>query len=116
VNVVLQILVHSPLLGNLFREVGDLKGQRRAGGPETGGAATPLVDATVRLFEEFMLKEKDPPQEAAREKPREDEETKKKHDVVDSFEPMYIYEAMRKNRRLKDLLVRHDYQDAPFCY
>jgi ubiquitin carboxyl-terminal hydrolase 10 len=86
VNAALQILVHFPLLWNLFKELGDLKEQRREGGPETGGGATPLMDATARLFEEFMLKEKEPPQEAAEGKPREGEEAKKKHDVIDSFE------------------------------
>ena len=117
VNAVLQILVHSPLFWNLFRELGVLR-RRRAGGPETGSGTTPLVDATVRLFEEFMLKEKEPPQEpeAAREKPREVEEAKKMHDVFGSFEPMYMYEAMKEKRQLKDLLVRHNDRDASFCY
>jgi ubiquitin carboxyl-terminal hydrolase 10 len=118
VNVVLQILAHSPLLWNLFRELGDLKRQRR-GEPETcGGAsrATPLVDATVKFFEEFMLKEKESPQEAVGRKTRKDEEAKKKNDVVDSFEPTYMYEAMKEKRWLKHLLVRHNDRDVSFCY
>ena len=114
-NVVLQILVHSPLLWNLFRELGDLKRQRRTGVPETGSGTTPLVDATVRLFEEFMLKE-EPPQNIVGKKTREDEVAKKKHDVIDSFEPMYIYEAMKEKRQLKNLLVRPNDRDASFCY
>ena len=106
VNAVLQLLVHSPPLWDLFRELGDLKGRRRAGGPETGGGATPLVDATVRFFEEFISKEKEPLQQAARGKPREDEEVKKGHNAVDSFEPTYMYDAMKEKRQLKNLLVR----------
>ena len=117
-NAALQILVRSPLLCNLFKELGDLKGQHREGGPETDSGATPLLDATARLFEDFMHKEKEPPQEAAERKPREDEDAKKKHDVIDSFEPMYLYEAMKEKRSLKHLLVRHNDWDAAssFCY
>lgn len=59
--------------------------------------ARPLVAATVRLFEEIEFKEK-PPQRAAGGKPREDEEAKKEHDAVDSFEPTYISDAMKENR------------------
>ena len=114
-NAVLQLLVHSPLFRNLFRGLGDVKGQRAAGGLETGGGATPLVDATMRFFEELMFKEKgppptqQPPQQAARGEPRDDK-------VLDSFEPTYMYDAMKEKRQLKDLLVRSRDQDAPFCY
>jgi ubiquitin carboxyl-terminal hydrolase 10 len=105
-NAVSQLLVHSPLFWNLFRELEYLKGQRGAGGLETVGGATPMVDATMRFFEEFMLKEKETLQQAAGGKPREDEEAKRGHNVVDSFEPMYMYDAMKETRQLKTLLVR----------
>ena len=107
-NVVLQLLVHSPPLWNLFRQLGDLKELRGEGGPVTGDCATPLVDATVRFFEEFMDKEEPPPtRQAADGKPREGGEAKKEsNDHVDSFEPTYIYDAMKEKRKLKGLLVR----------
>jgi hypothetical protein len=109
VNAVLQLLAHSPPFLNLFRELGDLKGQRGAGGPQIGGGAAPLVDATVRFFEEFVIKEKEPPpshgsqQQAAREKPKEGEEENK---IADSFEPTYMYDTMKEKRQLRHLLVR----------
>ena len=115
-NAVLQLLVHSPPFLDVFRVLGDLKGRLGAGGSET---ATPLVDATMRFLEEFMFKEKklppsqQPPQHTAREIPREDEKEKKEHNAVDSFEPTYMYEAM-KEKQLKYLLVRSSDQDAPF--
>jgi hypothetical protein len=117
-NAVLQLLVHSPPPWNLFRELGNLKGQRGAGGPETGGA-TPLVDATVKFFEEFMFKEgpsttQQPLQLATRGKQREEEE-KKENKVVDSFEPTYMYAAMNEKRQLKNLLVCSRSQGALFC-
>ena len=106
-NAVLQLLVHSPPLWDLFRQLGDLKELRGEGGQVTGGGATPLVDATVRFFEEFMNEEEPPPtRQAAHEKPREGGEAKKESNVVDSFEPTYIYDAMKEKRKLKGLLVR----------
>lgn len=121
-NAVLQLLVRSPPFWDLFRKLGDLKGQHGATGLETGGGATPLVDATVKFSEEFMFKEREPPllqqppQPAAEGKPREEQEAEKEHDSADSFEPMYLYDAMKGKRRLKDLLVRSHGLDASFCY
>jgi ubiquitin carboxyl-terminal hydrolase 10 len=118
VKAVLQLLVHSPPFWDLVRELSDLKGRRGAGGPETAGSATPLLDATVRFFEEFEFKEKEPPptqrspQRAAGRKPRKDEKGKKEHNAV----PTYMYDAMKEKRQLKGLIVRSCDQDAPFCY
>ena len=118
VNAVLQILVHSPPFWNLFRELGDLKGQRGAAGLEDGGGATPLVDSTLRFFEEFMVEESPWPQQqsqqAAEGLPWVDEETKDERDSASlfepryrrSFEPTYMYDAMKEKRRLNNLLVR----------
>ncbi|KAF8464932.1 hypothetical protein DFH94DRAFT_639948, partial [Russula ochroleuca] len=115
-NSVLQLLVYSPPLWNLFRQLDDLKGQRGTGGPNTSGGGTPLVDATVRFFEEFMNKEEPPPtqqptQQAAGGNPRESEVAKKEPNAVDPFEPMYLYDAMKKKRQLK-LLLDGQQQDA----
>ena len=66
----------------------------------------------LRFFEEFRFKEKEPPppqeppQQVAGGNVREDEETKKEINTKDSFEPMYVYPAMKEKRRLNDLLVR----------
>jgi ubiquitin carboxyl-terminal hydrolase 10 len=105
-SAVLQLLVHSPLFWNQFEEIGYLKGQRGAGGQETGGAAagaTPLVDATVRFFEEFTFKE--PLQQAASGNQRKHDKTKERG-AVDSFEPTYICDAMKEKRQFRNLLVR----------
>jgi hypothetical protein len=122
VNAVLHLLVHSLPFWDLFRELGDLKGQRGAGGPETGGGASPLVDAMARFFDEFTFKEEEPPtpqqplQLAARGKQGQDEEVKEVSKVVDSFEPTYMYDAMKEKRQLKGLLVCPCIQNALFCY
>ena len=121
-NAVLHLLVHSSPFWDLFKELGDLKGQREAGGPDTGGCATPLVDATVRFFEEFVFKEEGPPttqqplQLAAKGKQGEDEEEKEVSKVVDSFEPTYMYDAMKEKRQLKNLLVCSCAYNALICY
>ena len=122
VNAVLQLLVHSPSFWNLFGEPGDLKRRRGDGGPETRVGPTPLVDATVKFFEESTLKEKDLPstqqssQQAVGEKSWEDEGAKKEHIAVGSFKPTYLYDAMKENKRLKRLLVRSRNQGAHLIY
>ena len=104
-NAVLQLLVHSPPFWNLIKELGDLNRQSGTGVPETGGGWTPLVDATVRFFEEFTFNEKGPPTEqAAMGKPMENEEEKKENEKL--FEPTYMYDAMNEKKQLKSFLVR----------
>ena len=92
-NAVLQLLVHSPL----FKE---LEGLRGAGALDTGVGAAPLVNATVRFFEEFTFKEKEYHNPS----------------VVGSFEPIYMYDAMKEKRQLKNLMVRPRDSGAPLCY
>ena len=118
-NSILQLLLHSPPFWDLFRKLGDLKRQRGAGLPETGGSATPLADATVRFLDEFILKEEPPsqlPQQAGGGRLKEAEEAKKEHDVKDPFEPRYLYGAMKEKEHLKILLVRSCDQDSPFYH
>jgi ubiquitin carboxyl-terminal hydrolase 10 len=108
-NAVLQLLVHSPPFWDLFRGLGDLTGQHGTGGSETGASVTPLVDATVKFSDEFVYREElsmtqQLQQKAAKGKAREDEEGKKEHNVVDSFNPRYLYDTMKEKRLLKDLL------------
>ena len=110
-NAVLQLLVHSPPLWDLFRDLGDLKGPHGAGILETNDVATPLVDATLKFFEEFMFNEvpsppQDPPQQVAAGGMKEDEETKENVNSDDPFKPIYMYDAMKEKRQLRKSLVR----------
>ena len=111
-NAVLQLLLHSPPFWNLFRELGDLMGQREAGDWELGGGGgVPLlVGATMRFFEEFVFKEGPPPTQqpphSTGRKSSEGEEEKIENKVVDSFEPTYLYGVMKEKRRLETFLVR----------
>jgi ubiquitin carboxyl-terminal hydrolase 10 len=126
-NAVLQLLVNLPPASNLFKKLRDLKGQPGAGVPETGGGATPMVDATLRFLEEFIVEEKSPStqhqspstqqqsQPATGGTPRTEEE-KKDDKVVDSFEPKYLYDAMKEKKQLKPLLVRSRAHVANSCY
>ena len=118
-NAVLQLLVHSPPFWNLSRELKDLKRQRGAGGLVTGSSATPLADATVRFFDEFIFRAGTPSQpleKFAGGKLREAEEVKMDQYAKDSFEPTYLYDAMKEKEHLKILLVRSCDQDAYFYY
>ena len=111
--------MRSPPSWNLFRELGDLKCQHGAGVSETGGGATPLVDATVRFFQEFIVEEESPSMQQQSQPTtsgamRADE--KKGNIVVDSFEPTYLYDVMKEKRQLQPLLVRSCAHVAAFCY
>ena len=108
-NAVLQLLVYCPPFWRLFKEVGRLMGrQEREESQESGGGATPLVDATVRLLEEFVYEEKKPlptqQQQGSRSKAREEEE-KKEEEGVDSFMPTYVYDAMKEKKRFDHMRV-----------
>ena len=85
----------------------------------TGSNATPLADATVRFFDEFIFRAgtpSQPPEKFAGGKLREAEEVKMDQDPKDSFEPTYLYDAMKEKEHLKILLVRSCDQDAYFYY
>ena len=118
-NAVFQLLVHSPPFWNLFRELRDLKAQRGAV-LKTVGGSTPLVDATVRFFNEFLAEGESPSkqqqsQSTTGETSKADEE-KKDDNVVDSFEPTYMYDALKEKRQLKPLLVRSRAHVVASCY
>jgi ubiquitin carboxyl-terminal hydrolase 10 len=117
-NAVLQLLVNSPPFWNLFREMDHLN-ERGAGVSEPGGGATPLVDATVRFLKEFLVEEESSStqqqsQQDAGGTSRADED-KKDDNVVDSFEPTYMYNALKEKRQLKPLLVRSRAHVAASC-
>ena len=121
-NAVFQLLVHCPPFLNLFRDLGELVGQRGLGeGKETSGGATPLVDAMVKVLDEFVYKvELSMPQQSQQNttkgKVRGNEDGKNEHGVVGTFNPRYMYDAMKENRWLKHLLVCSCNQDTPFCF
>ena len=121
-NAVLQLLVHCPPFWNLGRDLGRLTGQQGPGsGQETGGGETLLMDAKVRFLGEFVYKEdlsvmQQLQQRAARGMTGGNEEGMKEHDVVDSFDPRYMYDAMKEKRQLKHFLVGSRAQALPSCF
>jgi len=114
VNAVLQLLVHCPPFWNLFKDRDRLIGQQELVEglwQETGGSATPLVDATIKFLDEFVDKEtpsvmQQPQRKAGESKSVKDEEGKEEHDTVDSLELTYIYNVMKEKSHLNSLLVR----------
>ena len=118
-NAVLQLLVNIPPYWNLFRGLSDLKGKRRAVVPETGSGATPLASATVRFFKEFIVEEspstqrQSHPATGGTSRANED---RKDDNIVDSFEPTYMYDALKAKRQCKPLLVRSHVHVAASSY
>jgi hypothetical protein len=89
-------------------------GQRGQGSSkQTGGGTTVLVDATVRLLDEFAYKKAPLTQPslqlAEKGKEREDDDT-------NPFIPTYVYEAMKEKRQFKSMLVRYCAHAVPFCH
>ena len=103
-NAVLQLLVYFPPFWRLFKELGRPISQREQGQTQgSGDGATPLVDAPVKLLEEFVYEEKKPlPPPTSTSTQRgslgkaKDEEEKKEIEGVDSFMPTYVYDGMKK--------------------
>jgi hypothetical protein len=97
-NAALQLLVHCPPFLNLFNDLGRLTGQTgqrgQGEGQQTSGGTTPLVDATVRLLDDFAYKKED--------------------DDTEPFTPMYVYDAMKEKRQFKSMPVRPCAQAAPY--
>ena len=88
---------------------------------EAGCGATPLVGAKVKFLDEFVYKEEllmtqQMKLSTERGDAKESEEGKKEHDAADSFNPRYLYDAMKEKTQLKYLLVCSRAQDALFCY
>jgi hypothetical protein len=116
-NAVLQSLVYCPPFRDLFRDQGRLVGHREGG--ETGGGATPLIDATVSFLNELAYKEKSSlTQQAARGKMRETEDGKKEGDGVHSFLSLAtdIYDTMKEKRQFTVMRVCSLARAVTFCY
>lgn len=98
-----------------------MKQQGLSSDQEAGGGATPLVDAKVKFLDEFVYKEELSVTQQMKlttegGEARESEERKKEHDATDSFNPRYLYDAMKEKTQLKYLLVCYRTQDTLFCY
>ena len=108
-DAILQLLVNLPPFRDLFTELCDPKDQHAAGTSETCGGAIPLVDATVRFLKEFVVEESPSTEQQAQPAMSGTagaDEEKEDDNLVDSFEPAYMYDAMREKKQLKPLLVR----------
>ncbi|KAG6332561.1 hypothetical protein ID866_6527 [Astraeus odoratus] len=108
-NAVLQVLVYCSPFWRLFHELGKF-----VDGPEEGAmdaSKTPLVDATVRFLQEFVPKQKATAGgkgkgvDTAYNGYNEDE------DIVDSFIPTYVYDALKEKKRFDHMRGGHQ-EDA----
>jgi hypothetical protein len=89
-------------------------------GGETGGGATPLMDATIGL-EKFTNKEKPSLtrqflRRDTRGKAREDEKDKEEGSGVDPFLPTYVYDAMKEKRQFINVRVRSCIRVEAYCH
>ncbi|KDQ50100.1 hypothetical protein JAAARDRAFT_211925 [Jaapia argillacea MUCL 33604] len=118
-NAVLQVLVYCVPFGRLFGELGRLgvgsavtttgdgKGEKRR------ESEVPLVDATIRFLNEFVVDDGKGGQggkgkERERYSGYEDEE---EDGGLDSFVPSYVYDAMKEKKRFENMRGGHQ-EDA----
>ena len=119
-NAVLQLLVSCPPFLDLLRELGQLMGEGEGG--ETGGATTPLINATIRFLDEFAYKEKSSLMQpfllqAPRCNMREDEEKTEMNDAEDRFISRCVVDAMKEKKRFINVRVRsHASILVAFCH
>ena len=103
-STALQSLACCPPFRNLFRDLP--VGRCKRG--ETGGGATPLIDATVRFLDEFAHKEKSSvTHQAVRDKVRDDEDGKREDDGVHSFLSTDVCDALKEKRQFTIVRVRY---------
>ena len=111
-STVLQSLIYCPPFRDLFRDLS--VGQCERG--ETGGWATPLIDATVRFLDEFAYKEKSSmTHQVARSKARVDEDGKRENDGMHSFLLTDVYDALKEKRQFTAVKVRSCTHVVAFC-
>ena len=112
-STVLQSLAYCPPFRDLFRDLPVGRCERG----ETGGGATPLIDATVRFLDEFAFKEKSSvTHQTARGKVRDDEDGKREYDGVHSFLSTDVYDALKEKRQFTIVRVRSCTHVVAFCY
>ncbi|KAF9242005.1 hypothetical protein BU15DRAFT_44303 [Melanogaster broomeanus] len=109
-NAVLQVLIYCPPFWRLFHELGKFVDSSADGDVST--SKTPLVDASVRFLREFIPKSKAAPEGKGKGVARaydayEDEED----NVMDSFIPTYVYDALKEKKRFDHMRGGHQ-EDA----
>ena len=102
-NAVLQVLVYCPPFHRFFSEL-----RRHLTGPVVGSQregtkATPLVDATIQFLKEFVPDPPAPVESSSKSKGKEREDDS--FDVLDSFIPSYVYDAMKEKKRFASMIV-----------
>ena len=85
-------------------------------GEETGGVATPLLDATVRFLDEFACKDKSPPTYQATRGEMKEDEGGKENKGAHSFLSTDVYDAMKEKRQFAIMRVRPFAHVVAFCH
>jgi ubiquitin carboxyl-terminal hydrolase 10 len=94
-NAVLQVLIYCPPFYRLFHDLAKFDA-------DVSNTKTPLVAATVRFLDEFMPKTRPAPEGKGKAVDRgySDDE-----DLMDSFIPTYIYDALKEKKRFDHMRV-----------
>ncbi|KAH7906033.1 cysteine proteinase [Hygrophoropsis aurantiaca] len=119
-NAVLQVLVYCPPFWRLFSELGKIADEAEGSGvgsifgEREGKSTTPLVEATVRFLREFAPKREVTGKGKGVDRERFGSagyEEVEDDDILDSFLPTYVYDALKEQKRFDHMRGGHQ-EDA----
>ncbi|KAN0076812.1 hypothetical protein V8E55_010667 [Tylopilus felleus] len=109
-NAVFQVLLYCPPFWRLFHELGKFLDTPADGDVPYG--KTPLLIATVRFLKEFIPKTKPAPEGKGKGVDRTSMGyVKEEDDLMDSFIPTYVYDALKEKKRFDHMRGGHQ-EDA----
>jgi len=103
-NAVLQVLMYCPPFWKLFYDLGRVLDGSSDNGVTT--SKTPLVDATIRFLREFIPKQKAPEGKGKAVDRTYNAYREEEEDIMDSFIPSYVYDALKEKKRFDHMRVR----------
>lgn len=109
-NAVLQVLVYCPPFWRLFYELGRVMGKTSEMVADGEASQTPLVDATIRFLREFIPRQKKGMVPEGKGK-AVDRTAYGEEDVMESFVPAYVYDALKEKKRFDHMRGGHQ-EDA----
>ncbi|KAI6115387.1 hypothetical protein EDD17DRAFT_1475401 [Pisolithus thermaeus] len=110
-NAVLQVLVYCPPFWRLFHELGRVMGKASEMVADGEASQTPLVDATIRFLREFIPRQKKGMVPEGKGKAVDRTAYGEEEDVMESFVPAYVYNALKEKKRFDHMRGGHQ-EDA----
>lgn len=102
-NAVLQVLIYCPPFWRLFHDLDKFLGAPADG--DISNSKTPLIHAAIRFLREFIPKTRPPPQGKGKAAERLIDGYSDDEELMDSFIPTYVYDALKEKKRFDHMRV-----------